>query len=255
LLFVLAALLPSPHGELQVGGLLQLSAVLAQEQDLLDLPQGRSNLPQMVCRQCNCVFRGQLVGQEQLVGGLPLLSGRVLVAVSLLQQVLLAQCKLVQEDVLADHGVVLAEDAGVLSNWSQQAAPDLVEEVVVGGVELDLAGIFLVGSFERELQFALDLVAEEQIDEDVVLLLVQPVFNSHDFKHLWPLLTDLNQVLVDAQELSLRAGVLAADEVADLEADQVDLPQYFVVGPQLVLGQLVLVPLEVDFSGRPRHSL
>ena len=54
----------------------------------------------------------------------------------------------IEDDVLTDDRVVLAENTGVLTNRSKQTAPQLVEEVIIGRVLLCLLSVLLIRPFE-----------------------------------------------------------------------------------------------------------
>lgn len=144
---------------------------------------------------------------------------------------------------------MLAQDTGEFSDWSEQTAPDFVDEMIVGRVKFALFCVFLVRSVETELQLTLYLPHKENVDHNIVLFVVQPVLYSDYLQYLRAFLTNLDHVLVNSKELTLRTAVSRSYQIANFETNQVNLPQQLIVQLQLILRKFVLVAIEVDFTG------
>lgn len=77
-----------------------------------------------------------------------------------------------------DDVVVLADDSRVLSEHSELAPGELVEEVA----ELIAVSILLGDILSRELDLALHLLQKHEVDEHVVVRSIQLVFYSHQLE-------------------------------------------------------------------------
>lgn len=144
---------------------------------------------------------------------------------------------------------MLAQNTGEFSDWSKQTAPDFVDEMIVGRVKFALFCVFLVRPVETELQLTLYLPHKENVDHNIVLFVVQPVLYSDYLQYLRAFLTNLDHVLVNSKELTLRTAVSRSYQIANFETNQVNLPQQLIVQLQLILRKFVLVAIEVDFTG------
>lgn len=171
----------------------------------------------------------------------------VFIAFWLLQEIFLAEGVFVEDDILTNNGVMFSQNAGILSNGPHEAASKFVEEVVVGGVQLGLAGVVFIWTFKGKLQFTLDFIHEKEVEENVVLFMVNPVLDAYNLEHFRSLLAYLDQILINSEEFSFRTAKTCTHQISHFETHQINLAQHFVVNSQLIFRQLMLVPLQVNF--------
>jgi hypothetical protein len=87
------------------------------------------------------------------------------------------------------------------------------------------AAIFLVLLFatdNRELQLTLRLVAKEKVDQQVVVLRLESVFDSYDLHYLWSVDVQLIEDHQNLYELLLGTGTLAPHHVSDLKSNEIN---------------------------------
>jgi hypothetical protein len=149
---------------------------------------------------------------------------------------------------VVDDGVVLCDNRGELCDDSELGPFEFIDKVVEVAVEAFLLVLLLV---DAELQFADDSVAEEEVDEDVVVLLKHPVLYLHDAQVAAVQLLHFVQQTQYVYKLVLFATITGSQQVAHLESHQVYLSQLLqVVQRCLLLVLQVLVVLVEAFSGR-----
>ena len=146
-----------------------------------------------------------------------------------------------------DDVVVLADDSRVLSEHSELAPGELVEEVA----ELIAVSILLGDILSRELDLALHLLQKHEVDEHVVVRSIQLVFYSHQLEFPLQLLNtaqilnvltcivilDLGGLFVkylyDTQyieQLGLIALELTPEQIPNLKRNQIILMYFFPIG-------------------------
>jgi hypothetical protein len=104
---------------------------------------------------------------------------------------------------------------------------------------------------DAELQLTDDGVAEEEVDEDVVVLLEHPVLYLHDPQVIAIQLLHLVQQAQNSHELMLLATVTSSQQVTHLKSHQIDFTQLFqATQGHLIIVLEVLVVFEKPFSGR-----
>lgn len=121
--------------------------------------------------------------------------------------------------------VELRPRAGGLHDGAQSRAVHLVEEVAEAVVGL-LLGLHVL--LDRQLNLAEEDALEEHIYHDVPCALVQPVLDPDDLEGLAPV-ADALDLLEDADDLGLSGLDLAAEEVGDLEGDEIDIDVFDVL--------------------------
>lgn len=117
------------------------------------------------------------------------------------------------------EGVVLGDDGGHLRDGAELGAEDLVDEVAEE-VGVLLSDVLLCGE-HRQLQLALDLPREEVVDDDVVVLRVQPVLDPHQLDHVGVTPVQLVEDPQNTDELLLSARTLAPQHVPNRKSHQV----------------------------------
>lgn len=83
--------------------------------------------------------------------------------------------------------------------------------------------VFLLGVFnfapQGQLKFALDFSHEEKVDEDIIVIFVQPILDPDYLQYLWIFQVDFLQDFDGPQKFVLAAGMFAPQQVSDLEGD------------------------------------
>lgn len=126
------------------------------------------------------------------------------------------------EDEEVDDGVVLGYDVAEGGKDPEVRPDELVDEVVELAVELLLEILLLEYA---QLQLAEHSVFEEQVYENIVALVVEPVFNFYYLQEIGVGFLNFVEDCEDVAELVLVADVPGPEQIPYLQADEVYLTQ------------------------------
>jgi hypothetical protein len=73
------------------------------------------------------------------------------------------------------------------------------------------------------------LIHKKDVEHDVVLLVIEAVFDANYFEDLWALLAYFDDVSVYLNELTLATAIHSPDQIANFEAHQIHLSKDLVV--------------------------
>ena len=124
------------------------------------------------------------------------------------------------EDEEVNDGVVLGDHIAEGGKDPKVRSDELVYEVVELAVELLLEILLLEYA---QLQLAEHPVFEEQVDENVIALIIEPVFNFYYFQEIGVGLLNFVEDCQNIAELVLVADIPGPEQIPYFEADEVNL--------------------------------